>query len=311
MAVARAAAGDMNRINPDQFTNRSQMALTAKAGEDLASLLFMFEGDARSSRSLLESARVLRVRALEMDPDNLESLEGMAWHHVRVGQYEVGSGMLEESLETFGFSKVLRDQIARLAPDDFSNRRETGRLLFWMGRAHERIGQIPEAVALHKAALDIRQEMADRDPDDITLRWNLAVSRSKVAEMELNAGNVAVAERELSATLVILSQIPLGTIGNRDYAGARAATLLVHGRLLNQRNELAGATAEWQEAVAILQNLEKSAPYEYFNLRALAEGLLYLDRVSEAEAVATKLRRIGYNGEILSRMLVERGLQPL
>jgi hypothetical protein len=77
------------------------------------------------------------------------------------------------------------------------------------------------------------------------------------------------------------------------------------------RQDKPGAIRDWEEAVNILQHLEKTAPYEYFNLRALTEALLYLDRLQEAEAVAAKLRRIGYNGVVLSKMLVEKGLKPL
>jgi hypothetical protein len=86
---------------------------------------------------------------------------------------------------------------------------------------------------------------------------------------------------------------------------------IAQGRLLELDNRNDEARRKWTEAVDQFRAIEASAPYEYFMLRYLLEGLLRLDRNSEADKVADKLRELGYKASRTSQMLVSKGLAPL
>ena len=312
-AVARAAAEDMARLEgPGRLASARRAAGVAAAAEDLAIMLLILDGDTESSASLLERAGVLRGNALARDPDNAALRDGRAIHLLRVGQYNVGSGNVGPGLEALLASLELREALVAASPDEERGQREKARLLLWIGRAKERTGETTGALAHHTEALRIHERLAERDPRDLTIRWNQAVSLAKVGEILLDLGDTEGAEAKVSATLGVLDDIPPALAGaNHDHQLALGAALLTRGRIRERRGDAAAARADWEAAATAFRRIEASAPYEFFTLRQLAETLLRLDRVAEADEVVAKLRRINYSGSRLDRMLVEKGLRPL
>ena len=310
-ALAREAKADFQRLASAAPASGDSQKDAADAAEILARMLFLLDGDTTAAGDLLATATAIRDKLLAARPNDADALNGKATNQLRAAQFYVGCGRLEEALKALSEARKIRDRIAAESAGNALNEVETARIVFWTGRANERLGNVATALSEHEAALRLRDELSARDPEDLTLRWTLAQSRAKVAELKLDAGDLAEAEKQLSSTLAVLDQIPAGASANHEYKLALGSARLVNGRIFEARGDMIQARREYGRAVGAFRQLEAFAPYEYFMLRHLDEALLRLDRRDEAEAVAAKLRKIGYKGAGLSRMLQEKGLQPL
>ncbi|MBX7245568.1 MAG: serine/threonine protein kinase [Candidatus Sumerlaeaceae bacterium] len=311
LQLARDAAAGLDSLDVSKFSDIESGIVAARTAQDLSNVLLFMQGDTTSAAELLERAHEIRDALLARDPDNQILLDGKSTYMLRSAALCVGTGKLDDAMKHLEEGLAIRKRLSEADPNNLANRAEIGRLMFWVGRVNERKGHTTAALAAHKESLAIRQDLVQRDPFDYSLKWELATSTGKVAEMEYNLGDLQDAETSLSSTLSLLDHAPTSERQDHDFEVALGTALLVKGRMMADGGNTKGAREQWTRAAQVFQRLERISPYEYFMLRYLCEALLRLDRVQDAETVAAKLRHLGYKGAVLSKMLQEKGLKPL
>ncbi|MCX7018676.1 MAG: protein kinase [Candidatus Sumerlaeota bacterium] len=294
--------------NPEMSDCQSR---SAQYAEKLAMMHFVTGGETTTAAEMIARAGAAWDLLRKTEPDNPRWREGAAENRFRVGQCDLGKGERNEAVDAFTSSANEWEKLASDFPINAAYKQNMARSLYWLGRAYERLGKMPEAEAAHKRALEIRQTLAAQDPNDLVLQWNLAVSTAKEAELALGRGDLKTCEQLATATLHILAASPKKAASDFEYLYTLGLVKLLLGNIAQIHGDMTAARKNWEESTKDLKINEAASPYDFTMLCSLTEVLLRLDKLREAEAVASKLRKIGFRGAGLSRMLMEKGLQPL
>jgi tetratricopeptide (TPR) repeat protein len=241
----------------------------------------------------------LKERLLSIDPTHAYWRRRLAWAHSFIGDLEVIGGDLESALDHFDAALATTDSLIEVDPTNESllgNRVsfqvDRGRVLSLLGRHAESLRNLQSAATNAEARVR-------GDTTDTGRRWSYGRVRAQRALALLRAGDPGASLFEAEAARDLVE-------GSGPYEWARNG--LVQGYALEALGRTDEATVVRKDALARLQSLSETGGGQLRH--TLAEALLVLDRVQEAEQELGVLRQQGYREPSLWALAASKGIEP-
>jgi serine/threonine-protein kinase len=215
------------------------------------------------------------------------------------------TGVTKEMLLSQEQFKGLRNRLlqgaagfyAKLGPtlegqDDDRSRQALGVAYFKLADLTRLVGSQEEALRIHEQSLAVRRARAARAPDDAAATLEVVASLLAVGHMQRELGQLEAAQRSWEEARDLAE--PLST------AAARFQVATCHqalAQLLVRTSKVNEARAEYDQALAILQQLHDADPHDAEVRKGLADlhvnlGSLFNDRDQLRDALAAYQRAL-------------------
>lgn len=220
--------------------------------------------DPERARELLDEARPMVLRAIELDPDNERLLRQ---HYLAVEA--LGNLLCEDPEDVASVASGLlhylehRDLALRLAtarPDDLRYQRDHALALRKIGWARSRLDQLVEAEESLLASLAILERNVEREPDSIRHRRDVGWGNWYLGEVLVLRGRVDLATGRLLRCAELLVLACSLQPGSADYRGDVGDVLpVIHAMLIDlDRSPAAGEMI--RSALLVLQPVGEADP---------------------------------------------------
>ena len=122
------------------------------------------------------------------------------------------------------------------------------------------LGNLPAALASHKAYLRILEDLAKTNPDNSSWQRDLSVGCNKVGEIEADQGDLSDALISYQSDLAIMQGLTKSNPGNVEWRRDLSISYDRIGDVQQDQTNWVGAQASFGEALAIRDQLSKAAP---------------------------------------------------
>ena len=184
------------------------------------------------------------------------------------------------------------DKLAVESNDDRAIQRE-------LGTAYERIGKIQGnsyfsnlgdtdgAMSSYRRSLEIRQRLADMEPENLEYQYDLAISHRGVGDMFYTMDDLQNGLRSYESSLAILERITTEQPDDLKYLSSLADVLSRRGDIKGMTGyanlgDTAGAVENYQRVVALAEKLTLAAPDNLEYRGDYATRLFYFARLQSS-----------------------------
>ena len=248
-----------------------------------AVVLLIAVGGLFVNRMQLAKSNAVKVRALAQAAERLHEMGNVLDRSTEYAQQLAaipGAGALSHKL--LEDSVELYRKFESQAVDDPSFLTDSANANSKLGALNEKLGNLKEALKWHARARDEWQERVAEQPTNREYARQLALSQNNLGYVIAEDGRPAEALALLSAACG--SQMQLQAV-NPDWTEIATDLGTTHGNLglvLRQSGESEKAAKEFNEAIAILEPIAKSAPTDAVVLRSLAASYNNLASLEDA-----------------------------
>jgi tetratricopeptide (TPR) repeat protein len=259
--------------------------LTEVAEEDLAA-----EPLAEAKRRvLLKKALALCQELVGIEGDDPILREQVALAGKRVGDIQRQLGQYPEAWTAYRQALAQFEALAAAAPDRSDLVRHAADCHNWLGEVDRLSARPHEAAEQYLLARHSQQRVADSEPANTAVRFELARSRYNLGLVYRDTGQLSTARTELEGAVTLLGGLPAADV-NRRWHLARANLNL--GAVLRLLNEQGPAVTAYTEAIGLFEGLVRQAPARPTFRHELAKALINranLRPKGEDPAVPTRL----------------------
>lgn len=208
-------------------------------------------GDLETARRHFETYHDISERLVARDPDRLDWRRELSYAHSNLGSLLEQQGDLDGALERFRASLRLDRELV----DDAPTPQEADRQRFELAASYntvgvilEELGRLDEAREHYLADLELRRDLAARDPANRRWREFLGTSHQYLGTLLLARGETADARHHLEAAREVFDRLVAGDPDNRDWQYKLAWGELRLGHLESGTGRPAEAAAHWRRA---------------------------------------------------------------
>jgi tetratricopeptide (TPR) repeat protein len=185
------------------------------------------------------------AKAIESDPDDLESLLWVGW-------LQIERGDLREAEARF-------ERVLKLAmPED------QGWFIHWarLGIGDVRVarGNLPEALKAYRDGLAIADRLAQADPGNAGWQRDLSVSNNKIGDVLVAQGNLPEALKAYRDGLAIRDRLAQADPGNAGWQRDLSVSYSKIGTIFRKTGDGANALRALEEGQAIMARLTQMSP---------------------------------------------------
>jgi tetratricopeptide (TPR) repeat protein len=343
-----AAAGDARLQRALDLLKANQVAeaeaLFRAVADDKASRIIQDKGDAAAAYRNLGAIAGLRdpkkaleayERALEYDPDDLESLFWAGyllvdrgrldlaqtrldrvlllatenqpfyrfWAQVSLGDIRVARGNLPEALKSFRDGLAIRDRLAQADPGNASSQRILSVSYERIGDVLVAQGNLPEALKSFRDGLAIADRLAQADPGNAGWQRDLSVSYNRIGDVLVAQGNLAEALKSFLAGLAIAEHLAQSDPGNAGWQRDLSVSYNNIGDVLVDQGNLPEALKSLRDGLSIRERLAQSDPGNAGLQHDLYTALWFVAHVEMQQGnLKSALEKLNSGREIVERL---------
>jgi tetratricopeptide (TPR) repeat protein len=242
--LLKAFAGD-KEARAEQATQQAKQA-TQQAEKDRKEAAIAYRnlgaiaglGDPKRALEALE-------KAVEFDPDNLESLLLAGSIQIDYGGLNKAQARLERALTLAKSDDQPFYQYCALAG---------------LGDIKKRRGDLADALQSYKDGLAIAERLAKSGPGNAGWQRDLSVFYNKIGDVQKAQGDLAGALKSYQDGLAIADQLAKADPGNAGWQFDLSLTNRKVGDVQKAQGDLAGALKSYEDSLAIINRLAKSDP---------------------------------------------------
>ena len=227
-------------------------------------------------------ASELYGRALEIDPDDRESLYWHGWLHLLAGKLEVAERSLQSLLAkateakdqqgifrallrlglvahkrgNLNLAREMQNAASSIVaarvksrPEDLEWQRDLSVLYIKVGNVQVAQGQLPDALITFRDSLAIAERLANADLGNAEWQRDLSVSYTKVGGVLLAQGRLPDALTAFRDSLAIAERLANADLGNAEWQRDLSVLNLHLGDVYQAQGDLAAALREYQASL--------------------------------------------------------------
>ena len=176
---------------------------------------------------------------------------GDPWDAVYLGRLHARAGNLAAA------RRIVEETLAALPPH---LERDRAALLDVLGDLFMRMGDLPQALKSHQAALAIAERLAASDLKNAEWQRNLSVSHNKVGDVQRVQGDLAGALASYRASMEIREGLAASDPKNAQWQRDLSVSHNRIGNIQRVQGDLAGALKSYRALMAIAERLAASDP---------------------------------------------------
>ncbi len=142
-------------------------------------------GDPKASRQNYQKAAAIFDDLVARDPGSIEYKRGLAITCERIGNLYLTDQQYDQALEVFRKSHALKQAVAEKHE---MGQRDLSYSYNKLGDVHIKLGRTQEAYDMYVQSLDIRKQLAERNPQDGEIQRAYTVGLNRVADVLLELG---------------------------------------------------------------------------------------------------------------------------
>ncbi|HRD65405.1 MAG TPA: tetratricopeptide repeat protein, partial [Candidatus Competibacter sp.] len=233
------------------------------------------------------------AKAIESDPDDLESLfwagwlqrergdlreaerrfkrvfklaipENQAWFiywaRIGIGDVLVAQGSLPEALKAYRDSLAIADRLAQADPGNAGWQRDLSVSYDRIGDVLVAQGSLPEALKAYRDSLAIADRLAQADPGNAGWQHDLSVSYEKIGDVLVAQGNLPAALKTYRDGLAIRERLAQADPGNAGWQRDLSVSYNKIGDVLVAQGNLPAALKTYRDGLAIAERLAQADP---------------------------------------------------
>jgi tetratricopeptide (TPR) repeat protein len=240
-----------------------------------------------------KAARDAYARALELDPDDPESLYwngffnlqagdlmvaqrsldrlmdisiksnseiGLYRANLRLGEIAIAKGDLASALRIEQKALSIAELASAAESTNLDWQRDHSISLEKIGDIEQARGKLPEALEKFTASLGIREILVKADPQNLEWQRILAIMYSKIGDAQQDQGNVAIALENYSAALSIRDRLATLDATNAGFQRDLSISYEKIGSIFGRQRKFSVALQKYQAALNIRERLTTVDP---------------------------------------------------
>lgn len=208
-------------------------------------------GDPKASRESYQKAVTLLDDLVARDPDNIEQKRKLAITCERIGNIYLTDQQYDKALEVFQKSHALKQG---MGPRDLSFSFNK------LGDVYLKSGRTQEAYDMYVQSLDIRKQIAERNPQDGEMRRAYTVGLNRVADVLLELGRVTEALERCEASLKRRVELAASQPDNAQATMDLAVGHFKRAQVLARLDRVDDAIPAFEAARTILRRMAEVDP---------------------------------------------------
>lgn len=208
-------------------------------------------------RVLLERALALCQELAQVEGDDPTLREHAALAAKRVGDIQRQMGRYPEARTAYRKALEQFEKLSAAAPDRSDLMRHAADCHNFTGELDRLTARPREAAEEYREARDLQQRVADTEPGNAAVRYELALSRCNLGLVYRDTGQLTAARTELEGAVALLTELPSDDVNRRWHL---ARSLLNLGAVRRLLNEPGPAAAVYKEATLLFEGLIRQVP---------------------------------------------------
>jgi serine/threonine-protein kinase len=221
-------------------------------------------------RDLLAQALDYYDRFLERRRDDPTIRDELALTHFRVGRIVEEMGDWPRAQAAYRQALDAQQALAAQSPDDLDRLQAVGNTYNALGSLLCRMKRFDDSQQAHEAAADVRRRLAAAEPQRVEFQRTLANSLMNIGNVEERRGRFAQARRQYAEAQQVRRALRRADARNREVARDLAMGCFNLGKLAFADQDLAAAETEFDEAIALFQELHDPKRRDLANQYRLA-----------------------------------------
>lgn len=240
-------------------------------------------GALASYRRSLAIAQRLALAA----PGDARALRDLGVGYSKIGEALVGTADTARALESFRLALEIFERQAAADPASARARQDVALAAQWIGDVQgnpnsPNLGDAAAALASYRRSLDLRAALAAAAPDDVELQHDLAVSYTKVGEVQLATGDTPAALGSFQQALAIDERLAAADPSNAEIQRSLAVDHSKIGQVQQAGGDRTAAAASFGRSLTIRERLAAADPDNARARRDLALAYEHLGLVQQA-----------------------------
>src|SRR5271166_3233362 len=263
-----------------------------------------------------QQALAAYLKAIELDPNDSESLLWAGWFEADRGQLDeaerdfrrileltegneqagtrVGAtlgygdirkqrGDLPGALKSYRDALAIAERLAKAEPGNANWQRDLSVSYNRIGDVQQAQGDLATALSSYQAALAIMERLTEADPGNALWQRDLSVSHSKIGDVQQAQGDLAAALSSYQASLAIAERLAKADPGNAGWQRDLAVSYEKVGDVRQAQGDLGTALASYQASHDIFDRLAKADPGNAGWQRSLSVSHMKIGDVQQAQ----------------------------
>ena len=228
-AVANTLGGDLGLSN---------------MGDNVTAMVFR--------RKQLDAAQ----RLANLNPSNVGGQGNLAIAFTTMGDQLWQGGEGRPAMDYYSRARSIFEELA-------AHSHRQARALYLLGLVCERMatielsgGNVSQALAAIRKALDISKQLSAADPQDVQSGATLADDYGALADLESRRGNVVAASSDLNQAMTTMAHLVLLSPKNTEILGSQATLYVTAGNVVTRSGNKHQALKYYENAIAILSGVQ-------------------------------------------------------
>ena len=253
--------------------------------EDIESLFWV--GWLEQDRGELQKAEAHLSKVLQLAKPQGQQWE-IFWAGLTIGDIRVAQGHLPEALQAYRDNLAISERLTQAEPGHLGWQRNLTMSYDRIGNVQLAQGDLTKALQAYRDSLAIRERLAKSDPGNAGWQRDLFVSFSKIGDVQQAQGDLTKALQAYRDGLVIMERLAKAEPGNAGWQRDLAVSYDRIGDVQQAQGDLTQALQAYHDGLAIMERLAKAEPSHLGWQRDLSVSYEKIGDVQQAQGDLAK-----------------------